>query len=216
MPRWASGPVGQPAYWQEACAQLAAADPAMAALCARYKGEGLVGQGDPFLTLARAIVAQQISVRAADSIWARLEACVETVSPPHVAARSEEDLRGAGLTRRKAGYLRDIALGFVEGRIDPEGWRAADDEAAIADLLTLRGVGRWTAEMVLIFHLQRPDVLPLGDIGVRRAVARLYGDGGATTMGADAVEAHARPWRPWRTVAVWHLWRSLDPHPVAY
>ena len=214
MPRWASGPVGQPAYWQEARAALAAADPAMAVLCARHEGEGLVGQGDPFLTLARAIVAQQISVRAADSIWARLESCVGSVSPPEVAARSEEALRGAGLTRQKAGYLRDIAVGFVEGRIDPEGWRAADDEAAIADLLTLRGVGRWTAEMVLIFHLQRPDVLPLADIGVQRAMAKHYGDGGS--MGVDAIEAHARRWRPWRTVAVWHLWRSLDPLPVAY
>ena len=214
MPRWASGPVGQPAYWQEACAALTAADPVMAALVRRYRGEGLVGQGDPFLTLARAIVAQQISVRAADSIWARLEDCVGTVSPPEIAARSEETLRGAGLTRQKAGYLRDIAQGFVSGKIDPEEWQGADNEAVIADLLALRGVGRWTAEMLLIFHLQRPDVMPLADIGVRRAVAKHHGDGGA--MSVDAIEAVAERWRPWRTAAVWHLWRSLDPLPVAY
>ena len=214
MPRWASGPRGQPAYWHEACAALAAADPVMAGLVARYRGEGLVGQGDPFLTLARAIVAQQISVRAADSIWARLEACVGTVAPPEVAARSQEDLRGAGLTRRKAGYLRDIAAGFVSGDIDPARWQEADDDAVIDDLLALRGVGRWTAEMVLIFHLQRPDVLPLADIGVRRAMGEHYGDGGA--MAPDAIEACAACWRPWRSVAVWHLWRSLDPLPVAY
>ena len=214
MPRWASGPVGQPAYWQEARAALAAADPVMAQLTARYEGEGLVGQGDAFLSLARSIVGQQISVRAADSIWARLEASVGTVAPPEVAARSEETLRGAGLTRQKAAYLRDIAAGFVSGRIEPERWQGAGDEAVIADLLTLRGVGRWTAEMVLIFHLQRPDVLPLADIGVRRAAGGHYGEGG--TMSEDAVEAHAERWRPWRTVAVWHLWRSLDPYPVAY
>ena len=214
MPRWASGPLGQPAWWQEARAALGAADPVMAALVGRYRGEGLVGQGDPFLTLARSIVAQQISVRAADSIWARLEDCVGTVSPDAVAARSEEALRGAGLTRQKAGYLRDIARGFVSGEIDPEQWRGADDEAAIADLLALRGVGRWTAEMVLIFHLQRPDVMPLADIGVQRAVAKHYGEGGA--MNVDTIEAVAERWRPWRTVAVWHLWRSLDPLPVAY
>lgn len=214
MPRWASGPVGQPAWWQEARAALAAADPVMAALCARYRGEGLKGQGDPFLTLARAIVAQQISVRAADSIWARLEALVGTVSPPRIAARSEGALREAGLTRQKARYLRDIAAAFADGRIDPARWREADDEAAIAALVALRGVGRWTAEMFLIFHLQRPDVLPLADIGVRRAVTRHCGEAAGAT--AEAVEARARCWRPWRTAAVWHLWRSLDPLPVAY
>ncbi len=214
MPRWASRPVGQPAWWQEACAGLAAADPVMAGLVARYRGEGLVGQGDAFVTLVRAIVAQQISVRAAESIWARLEACVGSVSPPRVAARTQEELRGAGLTRQKAGYLRDIAQGFVTGEIAPGRWQDADDEAAIADLLAIRGVGRWTAEMVLIFHLQRPDVLPLADIGVQRAIARHYGEG--ERMSAEAMEARARQWRPWRTVAVWHLWRSLDPLPVAY
>ena len=214
MPRWANGPVGQAAYWQEARAALAAADPVMAEVVQRYEGEGLVGQGDAFLTIARAIVAQQISVRAADSIWARLEAAVGTVAPAQVAARTEEALRGAGLTRQKAGYLRDIAEGFVSGQIEPERWQGADDEAVIDDLLALRGVGRWTAEMVLIFHLQRPDVLPLADIGVRRAMARHYGDG--ATVSVDGIEAHAECWRPWRTVAVWHLWRSLDPLPVAY
>ena len=214
MPRWASGQWGQPAYWDEACAALAAADPVMTGLVARYDGEGLVGQGDPFLTLARAIVAQQISVHAADSIWARLEACVGTVAPPEVAARTQEELRGAGLTRQKASYLRDIATGFVSGDIDPARWQEAGDDAAIDDLLALRGVGRWTAEMVLIFHLQRPDVLPLADIGVRRAMGEHYGEGGA--MSPEAIEAFAECWRPWRSVAVWHLWRSLDPLPVAY
>ena len=214
MPRWASGPVGQPAYWHEARAALTVADPVMATLVTNYEGEGLVGQGDLFLTLARSIVAQQISVRAADSIWARLEACVGRVAPAEVAARSQEELRGAGLTRQKAGYLRDIAQGFVSGSIDPARWHDASDDAVTDDLLALRGVGRWTAEMVLIFYLQRPDVLPLADIGVRRAMGKHYGDGGS--MGPDEIEAHAEAWRPWRSVAVWHLWRSLDPLPVAY
>ena len=142
------------------------------------------------------------------------EAAVGTVTPAEVAARTEEALRAAGLTRQKAGYLRDIAEGFVTGRIEPAHWRDADDEAVIVDLLALRGVGRWTAEMVLIFHLQRPDVLPLADIGVRRAMTRHYGDG--DEMSVDAMEALAERWRPWRSVAVWHLWRSLDPLPVAY
>ena len=133
---------------------------------------------------------------------------------PRSSPTPKKRLHGAGLTRRKASYLRDIAIGFVSGTIDPDRWQSADDEAVTDDLLALRGVGRWTAEMVLIFHLQRPDVLPLADIGVRRAMGKHYGDGG--TMGPEKVEAHAECWRPWRSVAVWHLWRSLDPLPVAY
>ena len=214
MPRWASGPVGQPAWWREAVEALAAADPVMAGLCERYRGEGLIGQGDGFLTLARSIVAQQISVRAAESIWGRLENTVGAVSPEAVAARSEEALRGAGLTRQKARYLRDIAMAAGEGRLLPGRWEGAADEAVIEDLLALRGIGRWTAEMFLIFHLQRADVLPLADVGVRRAMERHYGESGKMTV--EAIERRAERWRPWRTAATWHLWRSLDPLPVAY
>ena len=162
-----------------------------------------MGQGDLFLTLARAIVAQQISVRAADSIWARLEACVGTVAPPEVAARTQDELRGAGLTRQKSGYLRDIANGFVSGAIDPDHWQGADDEAVIDDLLALRGVGRWTAEMVLIFYLQRPDVLPLADIGVRRAMGKHYGDGSSMDPDSDR--------DPCRVLAALALGRGLAP-----
>ena len=187
----------------------------MAGLIANYEGEGLVGQGDAFLTIARAIVAQQISVRAADSIWARLEACVGTVAPREVAARSQEELRGAGLTRQKSGYLCDIAIGFVSGDIDPGRWQEADDDAVTGELLALRGVGRWTAEMVLIFHLQRPDVLPLADIGVRprhgQTLRRRRLDGtGGDSRHTPRVGGRGARWRSW------HLWRSLDPLPVAY
>ncbi len=214
MPRWASGQRGLPGWWDEARAALSAADPVMAGLCERYGGEGLVGQGDGFLTLMRSVVAQQISVRAADSIWARVEACVGQVTPDSVVAQSEEALRGAGLTRQKARYVRDIAAAALAGRLSAERWTDEADEAVIEDLLALRGVGRWTAEMFLIFHLQRPDVLPLGDVGVRRAMERHYGGDGAMT--ADEIERRGEPWRPWRTLATWHLWRSLDPLPVAY
>jgi DNA-3-methyladenine glycosylase II len=186
----------------------------MAELGTQYEGEGLVGQGDAFKTLVRSIVGQQISVHAADSIWARFEACVGRVAPKRVAAKSEEDLRGAGFTRQKARYVRDIAVEFASGRLDPSAWDTVDDEAVIKELVALRGVGRWTAEMFLIFYLQRPDVLPLGDIGVQRAMGRHYGE--SETMVPEEIEARAECWRPWRSVATWHLWRSLDPLPVTY
>ena len=175
---------------------------------------GLTGQGDPFVTLVRSIVAQQISVRAADSIWNRLEETVGGISPERVVARDEAELHGTGLTRRKASYIRDMAVAFQDGSISPPLWRDKDDEGVIAELLVLRGIGRWTAEMFLIFHLLRPDILPLGDIGLIRACERHYAEGEA--LAVDEIERLAENWRPWRSVATWYLWRSLDPTPVAY
>lgn len=214
MPRWASGPTGQPRYWRRAKADLSAADPVMASVIERCGRGGLVGHGDPYVTLARAIVAQQISVRAADSIWQKLEDSVGGISPDRVTARSHDELRAAGLTRQKAHYLRDLAEGFLDGRVGPGMWADQDDEAVIAALLEVRGIGRWTAEMFLIFHLLRPDVLPLADIGLRRATAMHYTDG--ETLEVEQISGLAERWKPWRSVATWYLWRSLDPVAVAY
>ncbi len=215
MPRWASGATGLPPYWREAKRDLASADAVMAGLTARYGPEGLVGQGNAFVTLTRSIIGQQISVRAAESIWQRLEQRVGAVSPVAVAGHSEASLRAAGLTRQKAGYLRDLAIAFEDGSVGPTLWGdARDDETIIAAMRGVRGIGRWTAEMFLIFHLMRPDVLPLGDIGLRRATEQHYADG--TRLTTEEIEAHAERWRPWRSVATWYLWRSLDPLPVAY
>lgn len=214
MPRWASGQVGQPSYWKRAKQELCAADPVLGAVIVGCGRGGLVGHGDPYITLARSIVAQQISVRAADSIWQRFESALGAISPEAVAARSEEELRAVGLTRQKAGYLRELAVGFVEGHVGHELWAAGDDEAVISELSKIRGIGRWTAEMFLIFHLLRPDVLPLADIGIRRATAQHYADGAA--LDVEQIANIAERWRPWRSVATWYLWRSLDPVPVTY
>jgi DNA-3-methyladenine glycosylase II len=175
---------------------------------------GLAGQGDPFVTLVRSIVAQQISVRAADSIWNRLDETVGGISPEKVVARDEAELHGAGLTRRKASYIRDMAVAFLDGGVAPSMWHKKDDEAVIAELLALRGIGRWTAEMFLIFHLLRPDILPLDDIGLIRACERHYADG--ESMARDEIDQLAVSWQPWRSVATWYLWCSLDPAAVAY
>lgn len=203
-----------PAYWQTACGELAAADPVMAALIARYPDCVLGDRGDPFQTLARAIVGQQISVKAADSIWARFAALARTVTPETLVAIDPDALAACGLSRRKVEYLIDLAGHFVDGRIEPARWKTMGDEAVIAELVDVRGIGRWTAEMFLIFNLRRPDVWPVDDIGLQKAVALHYLGGERPTPAM--LRAHGARHAPWRTVATWYLWRSLDPVVVQY
>ncbi|MGB2904508.1 MAG: DNA-3-methyladenine glycosylase [Candidatus Dechloromonas phosphoritropha] len=203
-----------PPYWQQAARELAAADERMGELVERYSGLGLVSRGDPFATLARSIVGQQISVKAADSVWGRFVAALPEVSPQAVMVAGEEGLAGCGLSRRKSEYVRDLAAHFVAGRLDPSAWAALDDEALIAALTEVRGIGRWTAEMFLIFNQLRPDVFPLDDLGLRRAVFERYFAG--SKQSRQVLAEFGERWRPWRSVATWHLWRSLDPLPVEY
>jgi len=203
-----------PAYWRTACTELAAADPVMAALIERYPDCVLGTRGDAFQTLARAIVGQQISIKAADSIWSRFENRAGRVEPARVASLTLEDLAVCGLSRRKAEYLSDLAGHFVDGRVAPARWARMADEAVIAELVDVRGIGRWTAEMFLIFNLRRPDVWPVDDIGLQKAVALHYLGGERPTP--RMLRAHGERHAPWRTVATWYLWRSLDPAVVQY
>ncbi len=209
-----AAPVGKPHYWDLACAELAAADPVMARLIATLGASHLVARGDSFVTLARAIVGQQISVRAAQTVWDRFVKAARDVRPARVARMRESTLRACGLSQRKAEYVRDLAASFAGGTIDPLALPELDDEAVIGQLVAVRGVGRWTAEMFLIFNLLRPDVFPVDDLGLLRAIARHYRDGAQVSRG-EAL-AIGESWRPWRSVATWIMWRSLDPVPVEY
>lgn len=186
----------------------------MRAIIRRCGDAHLVSRDDPFRTLARSIVGQQISVRAAQAVWDRFETACREVTPARVARMKEERLLACGLSRRKAEYVRDLAGHFRDGRVDPARWPALDDEAVIAELVSIRGVGRWTAEMLLIFNLMRPDVFPLDDLGLLKALGLAYSDGGKVPR--DLAIELSEPWRPWRSVATWYLWRSLDPVPVEY
>jgi len=201
-----------PDYWAEACRELARRDRILAGLIRAHDGH-LTSRGRAFETLARSIVGQQISVHAAESVWKRLAQTAGRISPPHIAALGPEALREAGLSRNKARYLHELAVGFATGRIRPRRWRGMEDEEIVAELTGFPGIGRWTAEMFLIFHLLRPDVLPVDDLGLRRGMALHYGLG---SVDREAVYRLGRRWRPWCTVATWYLWRSLDPRPVAY
>ena len=203
-----------PDDWQRACQHLARHDRILKRLIPRYGDARLESRGDPFVTLARSIVGQQISVKAAQAVWDRFAATTGPMAPGTVLALSEAAMREAGLSRRKISYIRDLAQHFENGKIRVHEWARMPDELIIKELVTIRGIGRWTAEMFLIFHLLRPDVLPLDDVGLIKAVSLNYFSGEAVSR--SEIREVAAGWAPWRSVATWYMWRSLDPLPVAY
>ena len=208
----------KPDYWDTAASTLARRDPVLRKLRARFPDIALARRYDAFTTLARAITGQQISVKAAETVWSRIVAASHgrpgRLKPAAILALPPEALRGCGLSARKAEYINDLAARFEDGRIRPRRWRTMADEAVIAELVAVKGIGRWTAEMFLMFSLLRPDVLPVDDIGLQRAVAVNYNDGKPLTIAA--LRAMGEHWSPWRSVATWYLWRSLEPEPVQY
>ncbi|NIF81140.1 DNA-3-methyladenine glycosylase 2 family protein, partial [Paraburkholderia sp. Cy-641] len=206
--------VTRPAYWDKACADLVKRDRILKKLIPKFGPVHLLSRGDPFVTLARSVVGQQISVAAAQAVWARVEAACPKLVPQQFLKLGPEKLTACGLSKRKAEYVLDLAQHFVSGALHVGKWTSMDDEAVIAELTQIRGIGRWTAEMFLIFNLSRPDVLPLDDLGLIRAISVNYFSGEPVTR-SEAREVAAN-WEPWRTVATWYMWRSLDPLPVDY
>lgn len=208
----------RPPYWARAKRALAASDATLARIIAEHPRVALASRGDAFGTLARSIVGQQISVKAADAVWGRFCTTCGELTPKSVLRRRATTLRACGLSERKVEYIRDLCDHFISGRVDPTRFAQQDDEAIIAELTDIRGIGRWTAEMFLIFNLLRPNVLPLDDLGLLRAVSLQYLDGEPIVgrEGRARVESLSMGWAPWRSVATWYLWRSLDPVPVEY
>jgi DNA-3-methyladenine glycosylase II len=204
--------MSSPRYWSTATRALASCDPVLARLIETHRAFEVGSRGDAFQTLARAIVGQQISVKAAQSVWQRLVAAVGTMTPATVADADCAQLRAAGLSARKAEYVQDLARRFHDGLIEPAGWSKLPDEAIVEQLIAVRGIGRWTAEIFLIFSLARPDVLPLADLGLQRALSLNYNRG--RPLGERRIRAVTGPWAPWRSVATWYMWRSLEVVPV--
>jgi len=202
-----------PAYWDDAKIELMKRDRIMRKLIPQFGDLHLIGRGEPFTTLARSIIGQQISLKAADTVWRRfLELCPKCA--PAQVIKAGESLTSCGLSKRKAEYILDLAEHFKAKRVHADKWAEMDDEDVIAELIQIRGIGRWTAEMFLIFNLRRPNVLPLDDLGLLRGISINYFSGEPVSR-SDAREVAAN-WEPWRTVATWYLWRSLDPVPVEY
>jgi DNA-3-methyladenine glycosylase II len=204
----------KPEYWDRAKRALARRDPVMGGIMRAHPRIFLARRGEPFLTLARAIVGQQISVKAAQSVWDRLAACVGDMTPQGVLLKPRAQLRACGLSDRKTEYIADLAQHFADGAIHVHRWPQMSDEDIIAELVRVRGIGRWTAEMFLIFNLLRPDVFPLDDLGLQKGIRVSYFRNRKIAL--STMRKLGESWRPWRSVATWYLWRSLDPLPVEY
>jgi DNA-3-methyladenine glycosylase II len=203
-----------PEYWDEACRYLARKDRVMKRLIPQFGDGCLQSRGDAFTTLARSIVGQQISVKAAQSVWDKFEVLPRRMSPANVLKLKVDDMRACGLSARKVEYLVDLAIHFDTQAVHVDAWKHMADELIIEELVAIRGIGRWTAEMFLIFHLMRPNVLPLDDAGLISGISHNYFSGDPVSR-SDAREV-AVAWAPYCSVATWYIWRSLDPAPVAY
>jgi DNA-3-methyladenine glycosylase II len=210
----APGGLVTPEYWEDARKYLTKRDRVLKRLIPQFGTACLQSRGDAFTTLARSIVGQQISVKAAQSVWDRFAALPKRMTPANVLKLKVDDMRQAGLSARKIEYLVDLALHFDSGAIHVDAWRSMEDEDIIAELVGIRGIGRWTAEMFLIFHLMRPNVLPLDDVGLITGISKNYFSGDPVSR-SDAREV-AAAWNPYCSVATWYIWRSLDPLPVTY
>ncbi len=208
--------VQRPVYWTQACQDLMQRDRILRKLIPVYGQECVQAQHGPYQTLIRIIVGQQISLALGRKLWRQLvQACGQDLQPDCILRHSESDLRAMGLSLRKAQYVLDAARFFQQDdHRDPDWWQAQDDAAIMARLCDIRGVGRWSAEMFLIFFLRRPDVLPLDDTALLKAISHHYFSGEPVSR-FEAREV-AQAWAPWRTVASWYLWRSMDAAAVEY
>lgn len=200
---------GEPTWWNDALHHLRN-DTIMADCIKTYGTDGLKGRGDLFYTIVRSIIGQQISVVAAESIWNRFEAMVGSVTPDNVCKFTKEEIASCGITRPKSGYILGLAIDSELLLNYPYSTSTVDEVRK--HLIQFKGVGPWTAEMVMIFALLLPDVYSPKDIGLVNAIKRLFPD--VETM--DEAEEVATRWAPYRTMACWYLWRTLDPIPVEY
>ncbi len=191
-------------------------DPVIARVIRDYGPMRLTKNRNYFIVLCRAIISQQISTKAADSVYKKFDGLFDgrSPNPERVAVLRETVLRSAGLSRQKAAYLKDLGAKFLDGTIRPHQLRCLSNEEAVDRLTEVYGIGQWTAEMFLIFSLNRPDVLPVGDLGLQAAIKNIYGLRQMPT--AKKIRTLGRKWSPLETVATWYAWRSIDEDIIAY
>lgn len=194
-------------YWHRAVTELSSRDPVLQRLSHQFSEVSLEQSSNAFATLARAIVGQQISVKAAASVWERICTAISDITPSAFMAVAPDLLKNCGLSARKVGYLQDLACHFENGFLSQTGWCNLSDEELIRQLIRIKGIGRWTAEMFLIFSLGRPNVLPVDDLGLKTAVKKLYRLPALPTK-AD-LRQRGELWQPYCSVATWYLWQSL-------
>ena len=203
-----------PKFWNKAKVYLRKKDKRLGKIIESYPKDFLFSKSDPFMTLARSIVGQQISVKAAQSVWNRLEIKIVKVNPLNIKKIHSNSLKSVGLSRQKVLYLKNLSEAFIKDKIKIKLWSKMSDEDVIQDLIQIKGIGRWTAEMFLIFNLCRADIFPLDDIGMIKGLCKIYNLN--YPINKDTVLKIGNKWKPYRSVATWYLWRSLDPIPVEY
>ena len=204
----------KPHFWIAAKKELKKKDKKLGKIIDSYPKDYLFSKSDPFLTLARSIVGQQISVKAAQSVWDKLILKIGKLNPEIINKAHSNTLKSVGLSRQKVLYLKNLAHAFLDQSLKVELWKKMSDEEIINDLIKIKGIGRWTAEMFLIFNLCRSDVFPLDDIGVIKGICKIYNY--EYPIDRETLTRVGNKWKPYRSVATWYLWRSLDPIPVEY
>lgn len=205
-----------PHYWQEASDYLCEHDKVLARIIRNYPGEILYSQGNAFATLANAIVGQQISAKAAEAIWKRFRGLFPSkISYQKFLEIETKELRAIGLSKQKIEYLTNIAKYFCDNKISSKYFTKHPDRIS-SELLAIKGIGRWTLEMFQIFYLLDPDVFPVNDLGLHKAIRNHYSTKSKTFADKESILRLSKQWEPYRTVATWYLWRTFDTEPVAY
>ncbi len=204
----------KPIFWEKAKKNLIKKDKRLGAIIKNYPKDFLFSKSDPFYTLARSIVGQQISVKAAQAVWDRFENKIKKVTPANTTNMHFMSMKSCGLSKQKIAYLKSLSEAFLSKKINPRKWVAFSDEKIISELTQIKGVGRWTAEMFLIFNLCRPDIFPADDLGVLKGICNCYNL--KYPIDKNTAITMSNQWKPYRSVATWYFWRSLDPIPVEY
>jgi len=202
-----------PHYWHKAKKFLSKKDKKLARIINQYDGY-LVSRDDPFYSLCRSIIGQQISVKAADSIWSKFEKIIKKIKPKNLIKLPKAKLASIGLSRQKILYLKIIAKEFFKKTLDVKNLQKMSDDEAIKSLVRIKGIGVWTAQMFLIFNLKRSNIFPFSDIGLIKAISKNYKQ--KYPLKKEELDYFKNKWDPYSTVATWYMWRSIDPVPVEY
>ena len=200
--------------WLLAINNLKKKDKILKKIISQYKSEKITSKKNAFYTLAKSITGQQISVKAANAIWSKLEKKIKKINPNNLLKIKRSEIKKCGFSKQKINYILNLANFFIKNKQIEKKWEKMNDEEIIEDLIKIKGIGKWTAEMFLIFYLLRPNIFPSADIGLLKAISINYNL--KYPLKEPEINKFKRKWSPWSTVATWFLWRSLDPIPVKY
>ncbi len=204
-----------PDYWQDSLQYLTNADKTLGDVISQHKDYSITSRGEAYETLLRAIVGQQISVKAAASVWNKIVDLIKIIEPNKVLSTSKEKLKLCGLSKQKTQYILNISEHFkINNIIDDTYWEERTYLSVYEELITIKGIGPWTAEMFGMFYLLEKDIFPLKDVGILRAMYQLYNNG--ERIDIDKIVKISDTWKPYRSVACWFLWRSIDSEEVLY